>query len=138
MKVFFDASVIIAALLSPSGGSAKIIELGKAGSLHLVTSQTVIGEVINNSTKIKKSEKQINNFISQNNILVREQIRTSEIEPFFNIVESKDAHILAGAISTKCTHLATLDKRHLLKPQVKKFLRPIKTGTPKEILEEML
>ena len=45
MRVFFDASVIIAALLSPTGGSALLFQFIKIGFIVGVTSQTVIAEV---------------------------------------------------------------------------------------------
>lgn len=137
-KVFLDASVIIAALLFPTGGSHTLIELGNAGFLHTITSQTVTDEVINNSSKIKKTQKEIINFFAENAILVRERITASEIERFKEVIEFKDAHILAGAVSTRCTYIATLDRKHLLIPQVKRYIKPIKVATPKEILEELV
>lgn len=138
IKVFLDASVIIAALLSPGGGSAKIVEFGNAGIVHAITSQTVLDEIADNLNKIKRSERQLNSFISNNSILVRERITLSEIQPFLDTVEPKDAHVLAGAFSTKCACIATLDKKHLLQPQVRRYLKPIKIQTPGEILEELV
>lgn len=138
IKVYLDASVIIAALLSSSGGSAKLIELGNMGVLVTITSQTVIDEVINNSSKIKKSEKQVLDHIFKNKILVSERVDAQEMEDFSQVVESKDAHVLAGATSTKCTHIATLDKKHLLQPKVKRYMKPIKIKTPGEVLQELV
>lgn len=138
IRVFLDASVIIAALLSPNGGSHKLIELGNSGLIKNLTSQTVIDEVINNSSKIKRTEKQIIDFISKNTILVRERVETSETERFKKVVELKDTHVLAGSVTTRCTHLATLDKKHLLQPKVKKGMKYLKVVTPKEILEEIV
>lgn len=45
---------------------------------------------------------------------------------------------LSGAVSINCTHIATLDKKHLLQPEVRKYLKPIKIQTPGEILEELV
>ena len=42
--VFFDTSVYIAALLSPTGAAAELIRLAEAGAITMVVSETVIRE----------------------------------------------------------------------------------------------
>lgn len=58
MIVFFDASVIIAALLSPTGGSAMLFKYIKLGIIVGITSQTAIEEIIQEDkpTKINRSK----------------------------------------------------------------------------------
>jgi len=46
MRVFFDASVIIAALLSAGGGSSQLLKYVKLGKIVAITSQTVIEEIL--------------------------------------------------------------------------------------------
>ncbi len=46
MKVFFDASIIIAALLSPTGGSSLLFAYIKLGKITGITSQTAVEEVL--------------------------------------------------------------------------------------------
>ncbi len=137
IKVYLDASVIIAALLSPTGGSAKLLEFVKLGVVVGVVSQTVIDEVEEHSLKIKKSHKEIRKFIQENSIIVRERIDKLELESFKDSIEEEDIHVAVGARLTKCDYLVTLDKKHLLKAEVKKMLKPLKVVSPKEVLLDL-
>ena len=58
MRVFFDASVIIAALLSPSGGSSLLLRYIKKGVIIGITSQTALDEILeeDKGEKLKKSK----------------------------------------------------------------------------------
>jgi predicted nucleic acid-binding protein len=50
-----------------------------------------------------------------------------------------DLHVIACAIKGKATHIVTYDKRHLLTPEAKRFMRRygIKVVTPAEMLAEL-
>jgi len=50
-----------------------------------------------------------------------------------------DLHVIACAIKGKATHIVTYDKRHLLTPEAKRFMRRygIKVVTPAEMLDEL-
>lgn len=138
MNVFFDASVIIAALLSPFGGSAKLLELIRLGEIHGVTSQTVIEEVEDHARKINTSKEQIAQYIKQSNLLVRNKVTAAEIASYENYIDRDDAHLIAGSISTNCGYLVTLDKKHLLREEVKQHFKPLNILSPKEVLTEYL
>ena len=140
MKVFFDASIIIAALLSPTGGSSLLFKYVKLRVITGVTSQTAIEEVLEEDKpgKIKKSKEQIEQFIAQSGLIVREAITTPEILPYKDRVDVEDAHLIAGANLTKCTYLVTLDKKHLLREDIQKRFLPLKIVSPKELLEEVV
>lgn len=138
VKVYLDASVIIAALLSPTGGSAKLLEFIKLGSIVGISSQNVIDEIEEHSVKIRKSHKEIRKFIQDSFIIVREKIREAELEPLIDLIEEEDVHVAIGARLTKCDYLITLDKKHLLKEEVKKILKPVKVVTPKELLAKLV
>jgi hypothetical protein len=73
MRVFFDASVIIAAFLSPSGGSALLFQMIKTGEITGVTSQK--------PAKLKRLKEQIEQFIATSGLLVREAITLTEVKP---------------------------------------------------------
>ncbi len=133
-KIYLDASVIITALLSVNGGSAKVIKLSNLGIFICLTSQTVIEEIEEHILKIKKNKREIQKFIVNSKIIVREKIRLSEIEKIKKI-DVRDAHLIAGAKLTECDFLVTLDKKHLLKPDIKKSFKPLKIVTPGELLE---
>ncbi|OGG13569.1 putative toxin-antitoxin system toxin component, PIN family [Candidatus Gottesmanbacteria bacterium RIFCSPHIGHO2_01_FULL_46_14] len=133
-KVFFDASVIIAVLLSPSGGSAKLLEFAKNKAIVAITSQTVIDEVIDHTEKIHKTPEEISLFVKESGFLVRERVTQTEIEKVSGIVDSTDAHLLVGARGSACQYLVTLDKKHLLRTDVQKMVAPLRIVNPKELL----
>lgn len=134
IKIFLDASVIITAMLSQSGGSAKVIKLGQLGDWAQITSQTVIDEVYDHTQKINKTKDEINQFIKNNDILVRKRVTKLEAEYLAGLIDSTDAHLIAGAKLTDCDYLITLDKKHLLKEDIKNRFKPLKIINPEEVL----
>lgn len=140
MRVFFDASVIIASILSPSGGSSLLLQYVKLGQLVGITSQTVVWEITDEkkSKKIKKTKNEIEDWIAGSALLVRKAITTAEIIPYTSMVDINDAHLVAGARLTHCTHLVTLDKKHLLRADVAQKFQPLQIVSPKELLEEIV
>ncbi len=140
MKVYFDASIIIASLLSPTGGSSLLFQYIKLGKIIGITSQTTIDETLEEDKpkRIKRSKEEIEQFISHSGLLVRESITLEEITPYQTLVDLEDAHLIAGAKLTKCTHLVTLDKKHLLREDIQKRFLPLRIVSPKELLEEIV
>lgn len=138
VKIYLDASVIIAAMLSPIGGSAKLIQFVKLSAVVGITSQTAVEEIEEHALKIDKTLNEIRQFIKDNKIIVRKKISKTEEIPYQGLVEEEDIHIVAGAKLTKCRFLITLDKKHLLKDQVRKVVRPLKVVSPKEYLEKLV
>ena len=140
MRVFFDASVIIAALLSPTGGSSLLFRYIKLRKIVGITSQTVIGEIIEEDKpeKIRKSKEEIERFIAQSDLIVTETITIEDILPYKDQVDVEDAHLIAGTKLTKCLYLVTLDKKHLLKKDIQERVLPLKLVSPKELLEEII
>lgn len=133
-KVYFDASVIIAALLSSSGGSAKLIECIRFGLITGITSQSVIDEVLKHAEKMNISSDEIQRYIARSGMVVRKRVTTEEIKPYRQEVDPDDAHVIAGALLTHCTYLVTHDKKHLLKPEIQKRFMPLHILFPKELL----
>ena len=140
MKVFFDASVIIAALLSPTGGSAKTLSFVKLGLIKGITSHTVIEEILEEKHlyKLKRAKEEIEKFIAESTLLIRKPITAAEVRPYLNLIDPDDAHLIAGTVLTSCEYLITLDKKHLLRPDVKEKFLPLQIVSPKELLEEIV
>jgi putative PIN family toxin of toxin-antitoxin system len=139
-RVFFDASIIIAALLSKTGGSSLLIQYIKMSKIIGITSQTVIEEVLEEDKpkKFKRSSEEIEQFITQSSLIIREAITMEEIAPYKDLVDIEDAHLIAGSNLTKCNYLVTLDKKHLLREDIKMRFLPLKIVSPKQLLEEIL
>lgn len=123
-------------MLSPTGGSAKIIKLGNLSSWAQITSQTVIDEVKAHGHKIGKSPEEIDQFIQAAGFMVRKRVTKQEIKPYLGLIEKDDAHLIAGAKLTKCDYLVTLDKKHLLKKDIKGRFKLIKIVNPEEFLKD--
>lgn len=140
MKVFFDASVVIAAMLSPAGGSSLLLQYIKARKIIGITSRTVIQEILeeDKAKKLKKSKEEIEQFIAQSGLLVRNQVTLEEISPYRGEVDVEDVHLIAGAMLTKCVYLVTLDKKHLLRADMQEKFLPLRIVSPKELLEEIV
>lgn len=140
MRVYFDASVIIASLLSPTGGSSLLFQYIKLGKITGITSQTAIDETLEEDKpkRIKRSKEEIEQFIAHSGLIVRESITLEEIAPYQNLIDVEDAHLIAGAKLTRCTHLVTLDKKHLLREDIQKRFLPLHIVSPKELLEEIV
>src|SRR4051794_38009371 len=138
-RVFFDASVLIAAFLSPMGGSALLLQFIKTGDIVGVTSQTAIDEVLEEDkpTKLKKPKQEIERFIVASGLVVREAITRTEIEPYQDLIDAEDVHLIAGANLTNCSHLVSLDKKHVLREDIKERFLPLKIVSPKELLQEL-
>lgn len=140
MRVYFDASVLIAALLSPTGGSSQLFKYIQVGKIIGITSQTVIEEVVEEEKfeKLKKSKDEVERFIAQSRLVIRKRVTSEDISPYEGLIEVKDAHLVAGAIRTKCTYLVTLDKKHVLRKDIQEKFLPLRILSPKELLEEIV
>lgn len=137
MRVFFDASVIIASFLFPTGGSSLLLQYVRKGRIVGVTSQTVVDEVVNNSEKLRKTHTEILDFIASSKIIVRDEIAFEQIQEYQGLIDEKDAHLIAGAVLTKCSHLVSLDKKHVVN-ETNKVRFPLKIIFPKDLLEEII
>lgn len=135
-KVFFDASIIVAALISEKGGSHKLLRYAGERKIFAVTSQTVINEVKANLHKFKGvSENNLSNLIKSSKIIIRKRVTKNEISSFIGVVDEKDAHVLAGGVLTGCEYLVTLDKKHFLNKKVVEKVKNIKILSPKTLLQ---
>jgi len=137
MKVFFDASVIIAALLSPNGGSAQLFKYITLKKIIGITSQTVIEEILEEEKfiKISKSREEIEKFIAGSGLIVRKSVGETDIEKYRYSIDIEDAHLVAGANLTKCDYLVSLDQKHVLRQDIKEQFLPLKIVSPGDLLE---
>ena len=134
-SVFFDASVLFSALYSQTGGSNALVQKVKAGVITGITSETVIEELYENTTKLGSiTSKQIDDFVVDNDFKVCESISVEEIQKWVGRVEEKDIHVLVGALSTEADYLVTLDLKHIHNEKTQSLFPTIQIVTPKELL----
>ncbi len=134
-KVFFNASVILAGLRSPSGGSAKLLDWVKKGKVEGFISEVVLDEVLKHVVKVGLTEK-----------LVMEKLKVvaMKIAPapekvgnkYFGMVKDLgDIHLFVSAEFLKVDYLVSLDKKHVLSlvGKIKKF----GIVSPGELIEKL-
>lgn len=136
IKVFLDASVIIAGLYSPTGGSALILRLIEKNKIIGLTSQAVLGEVQRNVVKkMPEKVKYYTELTYNGNITVLDYPDKKDVSLWYDVIEAKDAHVLASCVKSKADFLVTLDRKHFMLPDVQKEV-PFKIVTPKELIEQ--
>lgn len=136
-KVFLDASVIIAGLYSPSGGSAFILKLIEKDIITGFTSRTVLGEVQSNvAKKLPHRITAYADFIKRNKVTILDHPDKRDVLRWYGIIEPKDAHVLASCVASKADYLATLDRKHFMLSDIQKEV-PFKIVTPKELIEAL-
>jgi len=134
-SVFFDASVLFSALYSSSGGSFALVKQVRKGTIRGITSQTVIEELKENSAKfVHINQSMIDQFVIDNNFIVCDSISSEEIDPWIGKIEEKDIHVIVGTLSTRCSYLVTLDKKHLDNKKIHDLCKEIQIVSPKKLL----
>ncbi len=134
IKVFIDTSVLIAGVASVTGASAAVLDLCEAEILQMVVSRQVLVEADRNfSAKLPNLVIQFRRFIQNLAPLMVEDPPAKVVEKAANLVDRKDAAILAAAMESEVDYLITLDKKHFLKREVRKDI-PLIVCTPAEFL----
>ena len=115
-RLFFDSSILIAGIISPKGGSGLIIKACLVGGFTPLVSQAVFIEVERNLTEnfSKKALEYFNYLISNIPWTLIPIPSEKLIYHYSRMINEKDAHILAAAITGKSDFLLTLDRKHFM------------------------
>ncbi len=136
--LFFDASCLIAAAGSPSGGSGFLLSLCQRGVLQGAVSQPVLLETERNLHK-KRGPAELETYHRQIAliplILVPLPPR-AERERYAALVGDKDEHVLAAALECQAPFLITLDRT--LAERVNQATLPIQALTPGDFIKTVL
>ena len=139
VKLFLDASVLVASAKSLSGGSALVLQVCQGQKFQAVSTRKVLLEAQRN-IKNKFSDDELVRFyceIAGLNLEIIEPATTEEIAQYFQVIASKDAHVLAAAIKGKASFLITLDRKHFMTSVLVKSELPISILTPGEFLQRL-
>ena len=137
-RIFLDTSVVIAAVLSPTGGARKLFQLGEAGLLQLVVGPTVLREceeVVRR--KVPASLPTLAQLLASASLETspaptKKLIRAAET----HVQYSPDAHVLAEAMLAEPDWFVTHDKEHFLKHRGK--INPaFEIGTPGDVIQSI-
>ncbi len=134
IKVFIATSVLIAGVASVTGASAAVLDLCEAESIQMVISRQVLVEADRNfSAKLPGLVTQFREFIKNLAPMMVGDPPAIAVERAANLIERKDAAILAAAVEAKVDYLITLDKKHFLKKRVQ-HSTSIEICTPADFL----
>lgn len=133
VKAFFNASVILAALNSPRGGSAKLIKYCRQQKIHGEISEIVLDEIRRNLFKFKITTGEV-----KRTVLNFQKILPPPEEKLVKkyqrvVIDPGDGHILASAEEAKVKYLVSLDKHHIL--TLAKKITKFKIVNPKQLLQ---
>lgn len=132
VMVFFNASVIIAGLRSPKGGSAKLLDFAKRRKIVAIVSNIIVNEVLKHQTKISLNYQQIIDYLEQRVHIVSEPSEKLINKYTSYVLDKGDVHVLASAKEMKVSYLVTLDKKHLL--SIKNKIMDFQILTPGELI----
>ncbi len=134
--LFLDASVLIAAAGSRTGGSALILELCRHRKAKAKTSHLVLLEAERN-IRAKLGPDVLLRFYQEIVSIDIELVETPtphEIAAQRRIIDPKDAHVLAAAVKGDVAFLLTLDRKHFISPKVIQAGLPFQIMTPGDFL----
>lgn len=133
LTVYLDSSVILSGLASPEGGSGSVLKAARLKKLRLLTTNSVIEEVGEHLQKLKIDPDKLHRLLSSKYLLLKKKPSETSIKKFLKVVtDPDDAHVVAGAAFSGANYFLSLDKKHILTPDVKRFLKPMQILSPKE------
>ncbi|OGX28930.1 MAG: putative toxin-antitoxin system toxin component, PIN family [Omnitrophica WOR_2 bacterium RIFCSPHIGHO2_01_FULL_52_10] len=135
-RVFLDSSVLVAGVISQTGASSAILDLGEAGEIIIVLSKGVLVETDRVfEKKFPGLVGEFRGFIKNLSPIVTADPTAQEIREAESVIDKDDAPILAAAKKVNIHYLVSLDTRHFHAPKARQYLRnPI--VTPAQFLAE--
>ncbi|KKU05757.1 MAG: hypothetical protein UX07_C0013G0005 [Parcubacteria group bacterium GW2011_GWA2_45_30] len=136
ITAFLDASVLVAAALSPSGGSFRILNESLLHGFGFVTSPHAFGE--SERVLIRKYPDRVVE-LHHLAVFLNMVLDTSEkfAAQFTEIINVKDVPILAAAVEAGVDVLITLDREHFLNNQLLKDKLPaLEILTPGDFIQK--
>jgi len=138
--VFLDASVLVAASRSLTGGSALVLEVCSGRRFRGALTNRVLLEARKNIS-LKFGEEELVRLYRLLAALDPEMVPAPPLERIRacgGLIAEKDAHVLAGALECKAGYLVTLDRRHFLTPALLAADLPTRLLTPGDFLREVV
>ena len=134
LKVLFNASVVLAGLNSPHGGSAKVLGYVERGKIDGYISEIIFDEIIRHSNKIGFKKSEVAKKCTSIFFDILESPGKKTVDKYYKIViDIGDCHVLASAEEVDADYLVSLDKRHIL--VLKNRIRKFQIVSPAELIE---
>lgn len=130
----FNASVVLAGLKSPAGGSGKLLLWIRQAKIKGVISEIILDEVIRNAKRIGFTQEDISRSTKEIFTQISPAPKEKTVEQFKErVLDLGDAHVLASAKEEGVSFLVTLDKKHLL--VLKSKIKIFKIVSPAQLIE---
>ena len=132
--VFLDASVLVAAALSPTGGSFRVLAESPLRGIALVTSRYAYSEAEANI------QDKYPNLLSRLYELAAffqfvDEADKKLLEQCIHVIDFKDAPVLAAALNARVDILLTLDRKHFINnPHLEEKNFPLKIFMPGDFI----
>jgi predicted nucleic acid-binding protein len=139
-RLFFDASVLVAAAGSATGASALVVETCHRGLARAVASRTVLLEAERN-IRNKLGNNSLLRFYEALGLLDLEIVpdpTSRAIDAQTRIIHAKDAHVIAVASVAGVDFLLTLDRKHFMTRAVLEAGLPFEILTPGDLLHRLV
>jgi len=138
-NVFLDTSVIIAAVMSPSGGARLLFHLSHAGAIHLLAGKRVLLEA---EQVFRRKAPDLLGLLAQlldeANIEMSNKPTSKQLEEAASLISYQpDANVLAEAISSHPDWFVSHDKEHFLDNPALNDL-PFHIGIPGDVIAWLL
>lgn len=118
-RVFFDTSVYIAALLSPSGAAGELVRLAEAGVIHMIVCEEVISEsdrvLAGKFPELLQESRQLWRYLAPE---VVPNPAANTLKPFLEKLSQGDAVILCAAHLARVNAFVTWNTRDFMKQGV--------------------
>lgn len=138
-KIFLDANVLIAAVLSPRGGSFRLItEAGQKG-FYLFSSFYVLDEAIKNLKEDYPDYlASLKPLLLFSGLKILKNPPQKEVAKAMKLIDFKDAPVLTTTLQHKMNFLITLDREHFFTQQLAKADLPCEILTPGDFIKKYL
>ena len=135
-SVFLDASVLFAAVFSPTGAARVILRLAESDIIELVASSQVLAEV---EGALRQKAPEVLGYLAL--LLDRAHCHIvanptlDQVNTWQPVVSHlPDAAVLAAALNAQADYLVTLDRRHFLRNPALMDSPPLPIGAPGDFL----
>ena len=134
-EIFLDTSVIIAAVMSPTGGARLLFHLAHAGTIKLLVGKSVLGEA--EEVMQRKAPELLGllaQLLDEAGIEISKSPTPAQKKKAQSLLSySPDANVLAQAISANPDWFVSHDKEHFIGNPTLEDL-PFKIGTPGDVI----
>lgn len=138
LRVFVDTSVLFSGLHSASGSARDLLEAAARADVILVISSYVLGEVSRNLVEKSAVGSARLGIVLATGDLVVVDPDPDAISRITELVEFKDAPIIAAAIAAKAPVVTTYDQRHLLsRADEIRAAFGVEVLTPRDVLQRI-